>query len=226
MARRRVEGAPVVVYGCSPMTASQDVPQAPPREDGEGDGRRASRDVPGLTACGLCSGETLGGRDPLVGGQRARLDRLAACGVARLTYVDCLDECERGDVVVARPSPGRRADGARPVWFERLAGEELTSELERWLADGGPGARPVPEALAALGIARTGEPEPEPDTHAHEHHADHEAVVSGSGVIDPVCGMTVDPATAAAAADHEGVTYSFCAMGCQKAFLGDPAQFV
>ena len=27
---------------------------------------------------------------------------------------------------------------------------------------------------------------------------------------DPVCGMTVDPATAAAHFDYEGVTYYFC----------------
>lgn len=184
-----------------------------------------AKNVPGLTACALCAGETLGDGDAADGGQRARLDRLAACGVARLTYVDCLDECERGDVVVARPSAAQRADGVGPVWFERLAGDALTGELEQWLADGGPGARPVPEALAGLRIARTGEPEPAPEPHAHHHHEESEAVVSDT-VIDPVCGMSVDPATAAASAEHEGVTYYFCAKGCQKAFLADPAQYV
>ncbi len=124
-----------------------------------------AKDVPGLTACALCAGETLGDGDPLEDGQRARLDRLAARGVARLTYVDCLDECERGDVVVARPSPVHRAGGAGPVWFERLAGDAPTCELEEWLADGGPGARPLPEALAPLRIARTGEPDPAPEPH-------------------------------------------------------------
>ncbi|GEN81382.1 YHS domain-containing protein [Actinotalea fermentans] len=185
-----------------------------------------AKNVPGLTACALCAGETLGDRDPLDGGQRARLDRLAACGVARLTYVDCLDECERGDVVVARPSSRHRAQGVGPVWFERLAGDALTDELERWLADGGPGARPVPTALAAVAIARTGEPEPAPEPHAHHHHEESEDAMSGTMVIDPVCGMSVDPATAAATAEHDGVTYRFCAKGCQKAFLADPAQYV
>ena len=179
---------------------------------------------PGLTACSLCTGETLGDGDPLEGGQRARLDRIAACGLARLTYVECLDECERGDVVVARPTAARRAAGVGPVWFERLAGDALTGELEQWLAAGGPGARPVPEALAELRIARTGEPEPAPEPHAH-HHEESEAGMSGA-VIDPVCGMSVDPATAAASAEHEGVTYVFCAKGCLKAFLADPAQYV
>lgn len=185
-----------------------------------------ARDVPGLTACALCSGETLGDGDLLEGGQRARLDRLAACGVARLTYVDCLDECERGDVVVARPSSRQRANGVGPVWFERLAGPGLTGALEQWLTDGGPGARPVPEALAAVTIARTGEPEPAPEAHAHPRHEESEDAMSETRVIDPVCGMSVDPASAAATAEHEGATSFFCAKGCQKAFLADPSQYL
>jgi Cu+-exporting ATPase len=38
--------------------------------------------------------------------------------------------------------------------------------------------------------------------------------------------MTVDPATAAATAEHDRRTYYFCAKGCQKAFLADPAQYI
>lgn len=44
--------------------------------------------------------------------------------------------------------------------------------------------------------------------------------------IDPVCGMTVDPATARWSSEHEGVTYYFCAPGCQKAFDSDPGSFL
>lgn len=111
-------------------------------------------DRPGLTACALCAGETLGDDDALPGGQRARLERLGERGVARLTFVDCLDECERGDVVVARPTAAQRAAGARPVWFERLAGDQSTGTLGRWLEDGGPGAAAVPVALADHVLAR------------------------------------------------------------------------
>jgi Cu+-exporting ATPase len=42
--------------------------------------------------------------------------------------------------------------------------------------------------------------------------------------LDPVCGMTVDPATAALTAMHDGKTYYFCAKGCQRAFFAAPAQ--
>jgi len=40
--------------------------------------------------------------------------------------------------------------------------------------------------------------------------------------IDPICGMTVDPATAAATAVYRGQTYYFCAVGCRVAFDHDP----
>ncbi len=37
--------------------------------------------------------------------------------------------------------------------------------------------------------------------------------------IDPICGMTVDPATAAGSFDHEGKTYYFCSVGCMQKFI-------
>ncbi|WP_199425094.1 hypothetical protein [Actinotalea solisilvae] len=118
---------------------------------------------PALTACSLCAGETLEGVDRLEGGQAARLRRLEARGVAPVTWVECLDECERGDVVVARPSRAARAAGHGPVWFERLAGDDPTARLEEWLVDGGPGAD-LPDALGALRLERGGTPVPgDPD---------------------------------------------------------------
>jgi YHS domain-containing protein/uncharacterized membrane protein YraQ (UPF0718 family) len=39
--------------------------------------------------------------------------------------------------------------------------------------------------------------------------------------VDPVCGMTVNPATAATG-EHAGRTYYFCSDGCRTAFLTDP----
>jgi Cu+-exporting ATPase len=43
--------------------------------------------------------------------------------------------------------------------------------------------------------------------------------------VDPVCGMTVDPATAAAHRSHDGVDHYFCGTGCADAFDADPARF-
>jgi Cu+-exporting ATPase len=44
--------------------------------------------------------------------------------------------------------------------------------------------------------------------------------------IDPVCGMTVDPATAAGSFVHRGTTYYFCARSCLDRFARDPESFL
>jgi Cu+-exporting ATPase len=41
---------------------------------------------------------------------------------------------------------------------------------------------------------------------------------------DPVCGMSVDPATAKYSAEHDGERYFFCSAGCREKFLADPAR--
>ena len=38
--------------------------------------------------------------------------------------------------------------------------------------------------------------------------------------------MTIDSETAAAKADHDGVTYYFCMVGCKDAFLSDPKNYL
>jgi Cu+-exporting ATPase len=42
---------------------------------------------------------------------------------------------------------------------------------------------------------------------------------------DPVCGMTVNPAQAAARAEYKETTYYFCSQHCHDRFVADPAQF-
>ncbi|MBV9287290.1 MAG: heavy metal translocating P-type ATPase [Hyphomicrobiales bacterium] len=50
--------------------------------------------------------------------------------------------------------------------------------------------------------------------------------VSSSTTVDPVCGMSVDPATAKASATYEGGTFYFCCAGCCDKFLADPTRYV
>ena len=47
-----------------------------------------------------------------------------------------------------------------------------------------------------------------------------------SKVIDPVCGMEVDPAKSAGAFEHKGTTYHFCSIRCLDKFKNDPDSFV
>lgn len=42
---------------------------------------------------------------------------------------------------------------------------------------------------------------------------------------DPVCGMDVQPAEAAAAWEHEGVVSYFCSVACMETFRSDPDRF-
>ena len=44
--------------------------------------------------------------------------------------------------------------------------------------------------------------------------------------LDPVCGMTVDPARAAGHVDHDGTTYYFCSKGCAARFSADPTKYL
>lgn len=43
---------------------------------------------------------------------------------------------------------------------------------------------------------------------------------------DPVCGMDVDPSTAAGSSEYKGTTYYFCAPGCKRQFDKDPERYL
>ena len=45
-------------------------------------------------------------------------------------------------------------------------------------------------------------------------------------VKDPVCGMEIDPATAAGSSEYNGQTYYFCSMGCKKSFDKEPEKSI
>ena len=45
-------------------------------------------------------------------------------------------------------------------------------------------------------------------------------------MVDPVCGMTVDPETSRYRFDHHGHTYHFCSAGCRTKFAAAPEQYI
>jgi YHS domain-containing protein len=52
---------------------------------------------------------------------------------------------------------------------------------------------------------------------------------SGEGeivLLDPVCGMTVEREHARHIAEHAGVVYAFCSVGCRARFVKDPGAYV
>ena len=50
--------------------------------------------------------------------------------------------------------------------------------------------------------------------------------VTGAAAIDPVCGMTVQPATAAGSYEYQGKTYYFCATSCLAKFRAEPTHYL
>jgi P-type Cu+ transporter len=62
--------------------------------------------------------------------------------------------------------------------------------------------------------------------HGHAHGHGSAPGETAGGAIDPVCGMTVDPAKTAHRHEHDGRTYYFCCGGCRAKFAADPARYV
>jgi Cu+-exporting ATPase len=52
-------------------------------------------------------------------------------------------------------------------------------------------------------------------------HSEHD-----TSVIDPVCGMKVEPTTAAGEYEYDGTKYYFCAVRCKERFAADPSSFL
>src|SRR5262249_22278630 len=57
--------------------------------------------------------------------------------------------------------------------------------------------------------------------HGHHHHAAPKA-----GVRDPVCGMTVDPATSKNRFEHRGETHHFFSPGRRSKFAAHPPKYL
>src|SRR5687767_6667172 len=55
---------------------------------------------------------------------------------------------------------------------------------------------------------------------SHDHHH------APSNAIDPVCGMTVDPANAAGSSQYGGQTIYFCSTHCKAKFDADPEAYM
>ncbi|MBU1538424.1 MAG: heavy metal translocating P-type ATPase [Alphaproteobacteria bacterium] len=69
--------------------------------------------------------------------------------------------------------------------------------------------------------APNAEADPKPDGCAHGP-----TDKAGAKAIDPVCGMAVDPATAAHRASHADTDYVFCSGGCRTKFVADPDRYL
>ena len=53
-----------------------------------------------------------------------------------------------------------------------------------------------------------------------------EPVVDDIVLLDPVCGMTVEREHARHLAEHDGMVYAFCSIGCRTRFIREPTAYV
>ena len=59
----------------------------------------------------------------------------------------------------------------------------------------------------------------------HQHHSHASPMGERTDVIDPVCGMTVDPVKTPHHAEHDGHDVHFCSAGCRTKFVADPGKY-
>ena len=60
---------------------------------------------------------------------------------------DCLDVCQRSNVVVISPSSAGRAAGGRPVWLGLVHDTDVMTDIAAWIDAGGPGVADLPPIL-------------------------------------------------------------------------------
>ncbi|MEP6605266.1 MAG: YHS domain-containing protein, partial [Nitrosospira sp.] len=82
--------------------------------------------------------------------------------------------------------------------------------------------KPVATEKAAGGCCGGAKSAPNDPTGGHNGH-DH--APTGTQ-IDPVCGMSVDPATTPHHHEHQGKQYSFCSAGCAAKFVANPDKYL
>ncbi len=116
----------------------------------ESGAKRAARPGPSGCTVTVCRGCCCGRPEKNPGidhaGQLAQL-REELPPEARLRLSDCLDVCERSNVIVVGPSPAGRAAGARPVWLGQVADQDAITDITDWVAAGGPGVADPPPLL-------------------------------------------------------------------------------
>jgi Cu+-exporting ATPase len=93
------------------------------------------------------------------------------------------------------------------------------NRLRRWHPAPLPAARPAdvtPQVQlgTATETSKTVTPEKQEET-----------TMATTTTVDPVCGMTVNPDTAAASREVDDVTYYFCSAHCAATFDADPARY-
>ena len=77
----------------------------------------------------------------------------------------------------------------------------------------------VGEPMVELGVEESA------SIHEHAHEGQGDEMRDPAIATDPVCGMSVDPATAEYRSFRDGNAYYFCSAGCKASFDKDPGKY-
>lgn len=135
-----------------------------------------------------------------------------------LTFSGCLGPCAVGNNALLQIY-------GQSIWFKDLNSPTFAPAvfdyIEAMLAAGG--VLPVPAALSDHVYQRYLTSADGKQTLVFGEPSLDGASFEG---LDPVCLMSVDPATARHRAEHAGQTYAFCAPSCKKLFMADPEAYL
>jgi hypothetical protein len=73
--------------------------------------------------------------------------RTQLAAVARVRRTDCLDACERANVIVIQPCAEGRKAGGRPIWLGQVNDPGVAADITAWVKNGGPGLAEAPYIL-------------------------------------------------------------------------------
>ncbi len=100
-----------------------------------------------VTVCrGCCCGTASKHPEVDHAGQVAAL-RAGIGDAGRVRVSECLDACERSNVIVVGPSPDGRRAGARPAWLAGVLHPDTVADVVAWVRGGGPGIEEPPAVV-------------------------------------------------------------------------------
>ncbi|MFE4490968.1 (2Fe-2S) ferredoxin domain-containing protein [Streptomyces niveus] len=107
----------------------------------------AQQSRPMVTVCrGCCCGTTA--KVPHLDHEAQLTDlRTSLSAVAMVRRTDCLDACQRANVIVIQPSAEGRRAGGRPIWLGQVNDPAAAADITAWVKSGGPGLVDPPDIL-------------------------------------------------------------------------------
>lgn len=120
------------------------------RDSKRGNGQSVPEAASSIVTVTVCRGCCCGSRSKHPGfdhdGQLEHVRAASGSGV-RVRVTDCLDACERSNVMVVSPSAAGREAGARPVWLGDMLDDDAVTDVVEWALSGGPGVAEAPRVL-------------------------------------------------------------------------------